>query len=125
MLFDLFKRSPAPKIGNMQVRNIADNYTATGQISVADVADIKAAGFDTVMCNRPDNEEAGQPSAAQIRRAVEKAGMKFFHVPMGHRGPGPTTLDDFAAVVNGDNGKVFAYCRSGNRCTILWKQVKH
>lgn len=108
----------------MRVTDLADDYTVTGQISAVDVADIKAAGFDTVMCNRPDNEGAGQPNAAQIQRVVEKAGMKFFYVPVGHRGVSGETMDDFKAVVNGDNGKVFAYCRSGNRCTVMWKSTR-
>ncbi len=123
MLFNLFKPKNTKQIGGITATEIDPNYTVTGQISVADVANIKAAGFDTVMCNRPDGEAADQPAAAQIQRAVEKAGMKFFYVPMG-RSMAPNTLSDFKAVTDGDNGKVFAYCRSGNRCTILWKSTR-
>jgi uncharacterized protein (TIGR01244 family) len=120
MLFNLFKPKNTLQIGGLTATEIDPNYTVTGQISVADVANIKAAGFDTVMCNRPDGEAADQPAAAQIQRAVEKAGMKFFYVPMG-RALAPNTLSDFKAVTDAGNGKVFAYCRSGNRCTMLWK----
>lgn len=123
MLFNLFKPNITQQIGSVTVTEIDPNYTVTGQITVADVAAIKAAGYDSVMCNRPDGEDAGQPAADQIKRAVEKAGMKFFNVPMG-RSLAPTTLSDFKAVTDGDNGKVFAYCRSGNRCTILWKSTR-
>ncbi len=123
MLFNLFKPKNIQQVGGMRITELDPNYTVTGQISVADVADIKAAGFDTVMCNRPDNEAPGQPAAAQIKRAVEKAGMKFHYVPMG-RSLSEKTLSDFKAVTNGDNGKVFAYCRSGNRCTMLWKSTR-
>ncbi len=123
MLFNLFKPKATRQVGNLTVTELDPNYTATGQITVADVAAIKAAGYDTVMCNRPDGEAPGQPDSAQIRRAVEKAGMKFFYVPMG-RTLAPHTLGDFKAVTNGDNGKVFAYCRSGNRSTILWKSTR-
>ncbi len=123
MFFNLFKPKNIQQVGAMRITELDPNYTVTGQISVADVADIKAAGFDTVMCNRPDNEAPGQPAAAQIKRAVEKAGMKFHYVPMG-RSLSEKTLSDFKAVTNGDNGKVFAYCRSGNRCTMLWKSTR-
>ena len=123
MLFNLFQKKNVQQIGAVSVTELDPNYTVTGQISVADIADIKAAGFDTIMCNRPDGEDAGQPAADQIKRAAEKAGLKFFFVPMG-RSLEPNTVSDFKAVVNGDNGKVFAYCRSGNRCTILWKMSK-
>ncbi len=123
MLFNLFKPKNARQIGGISATEIDPNYTVTGQISVADVADIKAAGFDTVMCNRPDGEAQGQPTAAQIQRAVEKAGMAFHYVPMG-RSLSAQTLSDFKAVTDGGNGKVFAYCRSGNRCTMLWKATR-
>ena len=123
MLFNLFKPKNTKQIGSITATEIDPNYTVTGQISVADVANIKAAGFDTIMCNRPDGEAADQPAAAQIQRAVEKAGMRFFYVPMG-RSLAPNTLSDFKAVTTGDNGKVFAYCRSGNRCTMLWKATR-
>ncbi len=123
MLFNLFKPKNTQQVGGITATELHPNYAVTGQISVADVADIKAAGFDTVMCNRPDGEAPGQPAAAQIKRAVEKAGMKFYHVPMG-RSLSPDTLSDFKAVTDGDNGKVFAYCRTGNRCTILWKSTR-
>lgn len=123
MFFNLFKPKKTQQIGGITATEIDPSYTVTGQISVADVANIKAAGFDTVMCNRPDNEAADQPAAAQIKRAVEKAGMKFYHVPMG-RSLSQDTLSDFKAVTDGDNGKVFAYCRSGNRCTMLWKATR-
>jgi len=123
MFFNLFQKQQAQKIGTLNATELDPNYTVTGQITVADVASIKAAGFDTIMCNRPDGEEAGQPAADQIKRAAKKAGLKFFYVPMGGA-PAPSTLSDFKSVVSGENGKVFAYCRTGNRCTILWKMSK-
>jgi len=123
MLFNMFKPKNTQQIGNLTATELDPHYTVCGQITVADVADIKAAGYDTVMCNRPDGEAADQPAAAQIKRAVEKAGMAFHHVPMG-RSLAPNTLSDFKAVTDGNNGKVFAYCRTGTRCTMLWKSTR-
>ena len=55
----------------MNARQISEDYTVSPQISVEDVKEIKAAGFRSVICNRPDNEDPGQPSADTIRQAVE------------------------------------------------------
>jgi len=124
MLFNLFQKQNVQQIGGVSVTVLDPKYSVTGQISVADVAEIKAAGYDCIMCNRPDAEDPGQPSADAIKRATEKAGLKFFFVPMA-RTLELKTLQDFKAVVsNADNGNVFAYCRSGNRCTILWKSAR-
>ena len=104
----------------MQIHKVTDNYSVCGQITAADVALIKASGFKSIMCNRPDGEEFGQPSAEIIKQAAEDHDIKFFYVPMGRTGIGAELLSDFREVVDGDNGPVFAYCRTGNRCGLLW-----
>ena len=111
-------------MGTMKISQISENYMVSPQISVADVAEAKAAGFDTIMCNRPDAEEAGQPSAAQIQQAAQDSGMKFFHVPMSPAGMADDTLDNFRAAIAPENGKVLAYCRTGNRSSVLWNMVQ-
>lgn len=103
----------------MQYRQLTEDYAVSPQISVADVAEIKAAGFKSVICNRPDNEDPGQPCAAEIQAAVEAAGLEFRWVPVISGGMTP---DDVAAQANALDelpGPVFAYCRSGTRCTNL------
>ncbi len=104
----------------MQIHKVTDNFSLSGQISPADVPLIKAAGFKTIMCNRPDGESFGQPTSEMIRKVAEENGMKFFYVPMSHKGMGMNTLADFRKVISGENDPVFAYCRSGNRCGMLW-----
>lgn len=104
----------------MQVYKVTEEFTVSGQISASDVALIKASGFKTIMCNRPDGEEFGQPTAAIIKKAAEDHDMKFFFLPLGRAAITDELLDEFRGVVNGGNGPVFAYCRSGNRCGMLW-----
>ena len=104
----------------MQIYKVTDNYSVASQISASDVALIKAAGFKSIMCNRPDGEEFGQPSAEIIRQAAIDHEIKFYYVPMGRDGISTQLLADFSEVVNGTNDPVFAYCRTGNRCGMLW-----
>ncbi len=104
----------------MQVYKVTEEFTVSGQISVTDVALIKASGFKTIMCNRPDGEEFGQPMAETIKKAAEDHKMKFYYLPLGRVAITDELLEEFRGVVNGDNGAVFAYCRSGNRCAMLW-----
>ena len=104
----------------MQIYKITDNYSVSGQISASDVDLIKASGYKCIMCNRPDGEEFGQPSAEIIKKAAEDHEIKFFYLPLGRTAISEELLSDFREVVNGDNGPVFAYCRTGNRCGILW-----
>lgn len=108
----------------MEIRQITDDYSVSGQITADEVAAIKAAGFKSVICNRPDDEQPGQPSAASIRTAVEAAGLAFRHIPVIS---GQMTVDnvtDMAGALDEMEGPVFAYCRSGTRCTNLYMAIQ-
>ena len=108
----------------MDYRQINDDYAVAGQITADQVADIKAAGFKSVICNRPDGEQPGQPTAAEIKIAVEAAGLTFRHIPVVS---GQITGDDVektASALDELEGPVFAYCRSGTRCTNLFMMAR-
>jgi uncharacterized protein (TIGR01244 family) len=105
----------------MEYRQITDDYAVSGQIAADDIATIKAKGFKSIISNRPDNEQPGQPSTAEIREAAEAAGLSFRHVPIVSGMP--MTGDDVAAMADALDeleGPVFAYCRSGTRSTNLF-----
>ena len=104
----------------MNYRQITDDYAVSGQIVPEEVAAIKAAGFRSVICNRPDGEQAGQPSADSVRAAVEAAGLEFRHVPVVSGQITDTDVAEQAAALDSLPGPVFAYCRSGARCTNLF-----
>ena len=67
-----------------------------------------------------DDEEPGQPRAAEIRSAAEAAGLKYAHVPVTGAGFSHPQLDAMAAALTGAGGPVLAYCRSGTRSCNLW-----
>jgi len=104
----------------MQIYKVTEDFSISGQISATDVALIKASGFKTIMCNRPDGEEFGQPTVEIIKKAAEDHELNFFYLPLGRAAITTELLDGFRDVVNGQNGRVFAYCRSGTRCGMLW-----
>lgn len=103
----------------MLAQQIAENFSVTPQISVADVADIAQAGFGQVICNRPDNEEPGQPAAADIAKACAAHGIAFHHLPFQGNLP-PKLVEDFRALMDKSSSPTLAYCRSGQRCVLLW-----
>ena len=100
-------------------RHVTDDFTAAPQISVADVAEAARLGFKAIICNRPDDEEPGQPSAAEIGAAAAAAGLAYTHIPV--RGaPGPAEVEAMRKAVDAARGPVLAYCRSGTRCYLIW-----
>ena len=100
-------------------RHVTDEFSVAPQISVADVVEAKAQGFTAIVCNRPDGEDPGQPSAAEIAAAAQAAGLTYTHIPV--RGaPGPAEVEAMRQAVDAADGPVLAYCRSGTRSITTW-----
>ncbi|ESY85687.1 TIGR01244 family sulfur transferase [Mesorhizobium australicum] len=108
----------------MEYRQISEDYSVSGQIQPEDVAAIKEAGFKSVICNRPDDEQPGQPSADTLKAAVEAAGLAFRYIPVISGQITRENVDDQAEALDELDGPVFAYCRSGARCTNLYGLIQ-
>lgn len=104
----------------MQMKKLDDRVTVAPQIALSDIPDIKAAGFAVLMCNRPDGEDFGQPDWADMEAAAKAEGLETSFLPMSTREDALAVRDEFRRVVDEAPGPVFAYCRSGTRCEILW-----
>ena len=75
--------------------------------------------FRSVINNRPDGEELGQPKGADIEAAAKALGLSYVSIPVGPMGVSPAHLDAFDAAAAANRGGVLAYCRSGTRSTIV------
>ena len=104
----------------MQFKRINDDISVAEQISAGDLAQIKAAGFVTIVNNRPDAEVAGQPSGATIEAASKAAGLNYHFIPMGRNGVSPEMIEKTILVLENSTGPVLCYCRTGTRSTTLW-----
>lgn len=103
----------------MDIRPVAPGFAVAPQILPADMDDLAAQGFRTVICNRPDGEEEGQPDAATMRAAAEAAGIAYHHIPVSGGQFPPAAVDAFRAVRTQADGPVLAYCRTGTRSITL------
>jgi uncharacterized protein (TIGR01244 family) len=104
----------------LELKRINDDVSVAPQISPDDMPAIKAAGFATVINNRPDGEAFDQPSHAVMKAAAEAAGLAYHFIPLGRDGVSPDLVEEERAALEGSNGPVLAYCRSGTRSTTLW-----
>ena len=104
----------------MDIRKIDDTISVSPQIAVEDVAEIARLGFKTLVANRPDHEEPGQPAMADIEKAAAENGLKFVYLPVESGNVTDEDVDRFAPMIQDADKPVMAFCRSGTRCTILW-----
>ena len=104
----------------MDIRHLTPAYAVTPQIAVEDVPAIAAAGFGTVICNRPDAEVPPSHQAAALKAAVEGAGMTFVVNPVTHAGLNMDMVETQANAMAASDKPVLAYCASGNRSSVVW-----
>ncbi|QIG79861.1 TIGR01244 family sulfur transferase [Stakelama tenebrarum] len=104
----------------MSHKTLAPGVGVCGQVSPQGVAEAKAAGFRAIINNRPDGEEPGQPTSAELEAQARAAGMDYHYIPVT---PGRYTDADvakFCAAMDDCNGTALAFCKSGMRATSLW-----
>lgn len=102
-----------------QILPLTDDFAVTAQPAAADFKTFKAAGYQTVICNRPDGEEPGQLCCADAKAAAEAAGLAYIAIPYQGR-PSPAQVDAMAEALRAATGPVLAHCKSGTRSTYGW-----
>jgi uncharacterized protein (TIGR01244 family) len=102
-----------------EFRRVTPDFAVAGQLAPADVARAAAEGFTTLLNNRPDDEQPGQPSDAEMKVAAEAAGLLYRSLPYQGRPP-PGIVAETAMLLDETNGPVLAYCRTGNRSIMAW-----
>lgn len=103
----------------MQLRRLSDKVFVSPQVFPDELRSLQGR-VGLLINNRPDGEEAGQPSSAQIERAAEDSGLDYRHIPVV---PGAITdeqVREFESAVSSADGPVLAYCRTGMRAASLW-----
>lgn len=101
------------------IRHLDDKTLVSGQIQAADVPKLKQLGVTMIVNNRPDGEDPDQPMAAEIEEAAEGAGVAYRFVPI-RRGIGPSDVEAMEEALEATEGKMLAFCRSGNRSALAW-----
>jgi uncharacterized protein (TIGR01244 family) len=104
----------------MDIRPITPDYAVSPQIQPEDLTAIKAAGYVTVIDNRPDAEIPPHLHAQAMQAAAEALGLTFVVNPVIG---GMLTMENVerqGAAIAASAGPVFAYCASGNRSSVVW-----
>lgn len=101
-------------------RKVTDDLSVSPQISEDDLANAKAEGFKTILCNRPDAEGGdGQPLIKDLQIQAESLGLTFLALPFSGSPSSDIALQQ-GALIDAAEKPVLAYCRSGTRSITAW-----
>ncbi len=104
----------------MTPKPLAPDISVTTQVTPAAIAAAKAAGFRAIINNRPDREEPGQPSSAELEAAAKSAGLEYHYIPAVPGQFSDAQIDAFGDAMSGCGKPALAFCKSGMRATSLW-----
>jgi len=105
----------------MAIYRLSESCAVSSQIQPSDVAGLAADGFTTIICNRPDGEDFGQAEAGAVAAECEARGVTFHNIPIDRSGLTMDMVESFRDAVASSEGQVLAYCRSGQRSSVLWQ----
>src|SRR5271167_518690 len=97
---------------------LSPDLSASAQLSLADVAEAKVAGFRSILCDRPDGEAADQPLFAAIAGEAARLGLESRYVPIVSGKMTDGDVAAFRAAVSELPKPILAYCGSGKRVTL-------
>ena len=101
-------------------KKLTDHLSVREQVMPKEIDGLKAAGFRSLIVNRPDGEGGDQPTFAEIEAAAKSAGMEARYIPVETGKVSDEDAATFGAAMDELPKPVLAFCRSGMRSTTLW-----
>ena len=105
----------------MRLARLSAGFFVAGQIRVADLEAIVGHGIRSIVNNRPDGEDFGQPPSAEIAAAAAELGLGYAHVPVNSGWITQQDVEDFNRACAALEAPILLFCRSGTRCMALWQ----
>jgi sulfide:quinone oxidoreductase len=108
----------------MKIISLDRKFSVSSQLQPDDLAYLVVAGFGTIVNNRPDGEEPGQPTSSDLHAIAKHLGLRYDYLPIV---PGRMTDADarmLNMILAGTQRPVLGFCRSGARSTSLWERSR-
>jgi uncharacterized protein (TIGR01244 family) len=104
----------------MNVNPLSRDLSVMPQIEAADIADLAARGFKSIIGNRPESEAPDQPAWSSLVAEAEQRGMSARQIPVIPGQIGPDDVKRFAEALRDLPTPIAAFCRTGTRSAMLW-----
>lgn len=109
----------------LQYKWLDSDFATAAQIAPADVAAIAAAGFRSIVNNRPDHEGGpAQPTSEAIEREAQAAGLAYTYLPVKSAMQSPAEIEAMETLLERLPKPVLGFCRSGTRTANLFYRAR-
>ncbi|WP_310386120.1 TIGR01244 family sulfur transferase [Roseateles sp.] len=106
---------------NLPIQTITADFCVAPQLEPAAMVTAAAAGFRSIINNRPDFEGgASQPTSTEIEAAALAAGLSYRHLPVAGGFQSPDEIAQFKQLLDSLPKPILAFCRSGARSGKLF-----
>lgn len=106
---------------SLPIQTITADFCVAPQLEPAAMAAAAAAGFRSVINNRPDHEGGPtQPTSAEVEAAALAAGLSYRHLPVAGGFQSPEEIAQFKQLLDSLPKPILAFCRSGARSGKLF-----
>ena len=104
---------------------LASDFATAPQLTADDLATAAAAGFRSVVNNRPDFEGGpSQPTSQAMQQAAEAAGLAYACLPVQSAYQSPGEIARMHELMQRLPKPVLGFCRSGTRTANLFHAAR-
>ena len=85
-----------------------------------EIAILAAAGYKSLLNNRPDGESHSPMTSAETAAEAARAGIAYRQIAIEGRNPLEKDVRAFTEALSSMPAPIYAYCHSGGRSAALW-----
>jgi uncharacterized protein (TIGR01244 family) len=109
----------------LSVQRLDADVSVAPQLAPEAMAEAAAAGFRSVINNRPDFEGGPtQPTHAAMESAAHAAGLEYAFLPVAGNFQSADEIARFGELIASMPKPILAFCRSGARSGKLWQAAR-
>lgn len=104
----------------MNLKPLTTDLSVTPQIQPAEIAELAARGFKSIIGNRPEGETTEQPAWSSLAAQAERHDLAARQIAVTVGQIGAADVERFAHVLRELPKPIAAFCRTGTRAAMLW-----
>ncbi|RPH19876.1 MAG: TIGR01244 family phosphatase [Alteromonadaceae bacterium TMED7] len=109
----------------MKIQQLNKSVYIASKVDISDINKLKAIGIQSVINNRPDNEEDGQPLSGDLSEYAASINIDYYYLPIASGHYPVTSVDKLTELLSTAELPVVIFCRTGRRSINLWAKSQN